>query len=43
VLPVVKAAMDASLACNPGRHVTDLGIADGSTGSVFSSALISVD
>jgi adenine deaminase len=35
-----KAVVGASLACNPGPHVTDLGIADGSTGDVFASALI---
>ena len=38
-LPVVKAAMGASLACNPGPHVTDRGIADGSTGQVFADSL----
>jgi adenine deaminase len=37
---VFKAIGGASLACNPGPHVTDLGIADGSTGDVFASALI---
>jgi adenine deaminase len=35
-----KAIVGASLACNPGPHVTDLGIADGTTGEVFASALI---
>jgi adenine deaminase len=35
-----KAIVGASLACNPGPHVTDLGITDGSTGEVFASALI---
>ena len=35
-----KALTGASLACNPGPHVTDRGIADGSTGAVFASALI---
>ncbi len=35
-----KAVVGASLACNPGPHVTDLGIADGSTGSVFAGALV---
>ena len=35
-----KAVVGASLACNPGPHVTDLGITDGSTGEVFPSALI---
>ena len=38
-LPVVKAAMGASLACNPGPHVTDRGIADGDTGQVFADSL----
>ncbi len=36
-----KAIVGASLACNPGPHVTDRGITDGSTGEVFASALIS--
>ena len=35
-----KSLVGASLACNPGPHVTDLGIADGTTGEVFASALI---
>ncbi len=35
-----KAIVGASLACNPGPHVTDRGITDGSTGEVFASALI---
>jgi adenine deaminase len=35
-----KAVVGASLACNPGPHVTDLGIADGTTGEVFASALV---
>ena len=35
-----KAIVGASLACNPGPHVTDRGITDGTTGEVFSSALI---
>jgi adenine deaminase len=42
-LPLVKAAMGASLACNPGPHVTDLGIADGSTGEVFASSVIAAE
>ncbi|ARO14661.1 adenine deaminase [Ketogulonicigenium robustum] len=29
-----KALVGASLACNPGPHVTDIGIADGSTGEI---------
>jgi adenine deaminase len=35
-----KAVVGASLACNPGPHVTDVGITDGSTGEVFESALV---
>jgi len=35
-----KAIVGASLACNPGPHVTDVGITDGSTGEVFASALV---
>ena len=35
-----KAVVGASLACNPGPHVTDVGITDGSTGEVFADALI---
>ncbi|MGO4124509.1 adenine deaminase [Inquilinus sp. YAF38] len=29
-----KAVVGASLACNPGPHVTDLGLADGTTGEI---------
>ncbi len=35
-----KALVGASLACNPGPHVTDVGITDGTTGVVHPSALI---
>ncbi len=35
-----KALVGASLACNPGPHVTDMGITDGSTGTIYSSALV---
>ena len=35
-----KALVGASLACNPGPHVTDMGITDGSTGAVYPSALV---
>ena len=35
-----KAIVGASLACNPGPHVTDVGITDGSTGEVFADALV---
>ena len=38
-----KAIVGASLACNPGPHVTDRGIADGTTGEVFSAALIDAE
>jgi adenine deaminase len=37
---VLKAVFGASLACNPGPHVTDRGIADGTSGEVFASALV---
>jgi adenine deaminase len=40
---VFKAIVGASLACNPGPHVTDLGITDGTTGEVFSDALIAAE
>jgi adenine deaminase len=32
---VLKSVFGASLACNPGPHVTDLGLADGLTGEVL--------
>ncbi len=32
--PLVKLVIGASLACNPGPHVTDLGITDGMTGRI---------
>ena len=35
-----KSVLGASLACNPGPNVTDVGITDGSTGEVFASALM---
>jgi adenine deaminase len=38
-----KAIVGASLACNPGPHVTDRGITDGSTGEVFAGALIAAE
>ncbi|MCQ8242294.1 adenine deaminase [Rhizosaccharibacter radicis] len=34
-----RATVGASLACNPGPHVTDLGIADGTTGEVFAHSV----
>ncbi len=37
---VLKSVFGASLACNPGPHVTDIGIADGTTGEVFASAVM---
>lgn len=39
-LSVIKAVVGASLACNPGPHVTDIGITDGSTGEVHASAVM---
>lgn len=38
-LPVIKAAIGASLACNAGPHVTDRGVTDGA--SIYASSLIS--
>ncbi len=35
-----KAVVGASLACNPGPHVTDRGIADGTTGVVHAGAVV---
>ncbi len=35
---VFKALVGASLACNPGPHLTDLGITDGGTGEVVTLA-----
>jgi len=35
-----KAIVGAGLACNPGPHVTDRGITDGTTGEVFANSLI---
>jgi adenine deaminase len=35
-----KAVVGASLACNPGPHVTDRGIADGTTGIVYPAAIM---
>lgn len=37
---VFKAIVGASLACNAGPHLTDLGLTDGSTGEVFASPLL---
>jgi adenine deaminase len=31
---VFKVVVGASLACNPGPHLTDLGLTDGSTGEI---------
>jgi adenine deaminase len=35
-----KSIVGASLACNPGPHVTDVGITDGTTGAVFANAVV---
>ncbi len=37
---VFRACTGASLACNPGPHVTDLGITDGSTGAMYPDSII---
>lgn len=37
---VIKAVIGASLACNPGPHVTDLGLTDGGTGEVFDLGIL---
>ncbi len=37
---VFKACFGASLACNPGPHLTDLGIADAATGKVLASPVL---
>lgn len=37
---MIKLVTGASLACNPGPHVTDLGIADGDTGEVLTDMMI---
>ncbi len=39
-LASIKSVFGASLACNPGPHVTDIGLADGTTGTVYRSAII---
>ena len=39
-LASIKSIFGASLACNPGPHVTDLGIGDVATGELFASAVI---
>jgi adenine deaminase len=39
-LASIKSVFGASLACNPGPHVTDLGLADGTTGTVHRCAVI---
>ncbi|WP_425329942.1 adenine deaminase [Terrirubrum flagellatum] len=37
-----KAVVGASLACNPGPHMTDIGLTDGGTGEVFPDSVIEV-
>ncbi|RWX79232.1 adenine deaminase [Neorhizobium lilium] len=39
---VFKACFGATLACNPGPHQTDRGIADGSTGQLLASPVLSI-
>jgi len=38
-LRTFKAIVGATLACNPGPHLTDLGLTDGTTGEVFATDL----
>ncbi|GBR09372.1 adenine deaminase [Acetobacter oeni] len=38
--PLVKLVIGASLACNPGPHVTDLGITDGMSGKIVTDSVI---
>lgn len=40
--PLVKLVIGASLACNPGPHVTDLGITDGMTGRIVTEAIVAL-
>ncbi len=42
VLPF-RSVTGASLACNPGPHLTDLGVTDGSTGTVFADSVIAFE
>ena len=42
VLPF-RSVTGASLACNPGPHLTDLGVTDGSTGMVFADSIIAFE
>lgn len=42
-LASVKSIVGASLACNPGPHVTDMGIGDGTTGVLYPSSLIAAE
>jgi adenine deaminase len=37
---VFKAIVGASLACNAGPHVTDMGLADGATGALIPASLV---
>ena len=39
VLPF-RSVTGASLACNPGPHLTDLGLTDGATGAIFTDSVI---
>ena len=39
-LALIKAITGASLACNLGPHVTDVGITDGATGQVFADSIL---
>jgi len=37
---MIKLVTGASLACNPGPHVTDLGITDGMTGEIITNMVM---
>ena len=37
---MIRLVAGASLACNPGPHVTDLGITDGMTGEIITSMVM---
>ena len=38
-----RSIMGASLACNPGPHLTDLGLTDGSTGAIFPDSIMAFE
>ena len=38
-----RSVTGASLACNPGPHLTDIGLTDGSTGTIFTDSIIAFE